>query len=78
MTRQEKIFALTKYELEWFLSNGDNWVKDTADFFSEGGFNKSTDEELDELMRLKWGDDDNPVIHILDGRTLGKNEETIR
>jgi len=72
MTRTEKIHALTKYELEWFLSNGDNWVKDTTDFFAEGGFNKSTDEELDELMRLKWGDDDNNMIHILDGRILQK------
>lgn len=69
MTRQEKIFALTKHELEWFLSNGDNWVKDTADFFAEGGFNKFTDEELDQKMLINL-DDDNPVIHILDGRTL--------
>ncbi len=56
MTRQEKLLALTTYELEWFLSNGDDCVKDTADFFAEGGFNKFTDKELDEAMLLKFGE----------------------
>jgi len=58
MTRQEKILALTTYELEWFLSNGDNWVKDTADFFAKGGFNKRTDKELDEAMLLRFGSEE--------------------
>jgi len=56
MTRQEKILALTTYELEWFLSNGGDWVKDTADFFAEGGFSAYTDKELDEAMSNKFGE----------------------
>jgi hypothetical protein len=56
MTRQEKIIALTTYELEWFLSNGDDLVKEVANFFAEGGFNKRTDKELDEAMLLKFGE----------------------
>jgi hypothetical protein len=56
MTREEKILALTTYELEWFLSNGDALVKDTADFFAEGGFGAYTDKQLDEAMSNKFGE----------------------
>ena len=73
MTRQEKIKALTKYEMEWFLSNGDDWVEDFANFFAEGGFNNWSDEKLDKKMALNF-EDDSPVIHVIDGRTLGTTE----
>lgn len=77
MTRKEKISALTKRELEWFLSNGDGWLKDFTDFFADGGFHNFTDEQLDEKIMLN-AEEDAPTIHILDGRTLGQNEEFIR
>jgi hypothetical protein len=56
MTREEKILALTKYELE-FIVEHTQWVNDTAEFFAKGGFNADTDEELDLAMYHKFGDD---------------------
>lgn len=53
MNRQELIYALTRYELEWFIDNGEPYVKDVSDFFSLGGFTTFEDEELQRLYDLK-------------------------
>lgn len=44
-TRQQMIFALTKYELEYLRDNPE-CLEDTAAFFANGGFEKYTDDKL--------------------------------
>ena len=45
MTRKEMIEALTLFELQ-FLFGSPEYLEDVASFFADGGFGKSTDEEL--------------------------------
>jgi hypothetical protein len=52
MNRQELIYALTKYELEWFIHNGHPYIKDVTEFFANGGFNIYSDEELQKKYDL--------------------------
>ena len=56
MTREEKILALTNYELV-FLIESPEQLKDVSEFFAKGGFNAWTDEQLDTSMYHKFGDD---------------------
>jgi len=56
MTREEKILALTNYELV-FLIESPEQLKDVSEFFAKGGFNSYTNEELDLAMYHKFGDD---------------------
>jgi len=56
MTREEKILALTKYELE-FIVEHQRIDLYTTKFFAKGGFNSYTNEELDLAMYHKFGDD---------------------
>jgi N-acetylglutamate synthase-like GNAT family acetyltransferase len=52
MNRQELIYALTKYELEWFIHNGHPWIEDTTKFFADGGFHSYSDEQLQKKYDL--------------------------
>lgn len=49
-TREEKILVLTRNELDWFLGNAEelNLVNEVISFFSKGGFNIYTDEEIND------------------------------
>ena len=51
MTREEKILALTRYELQYLIDNPE-WLDDNAKFFVGGGFTKWTDDELNTKYRL--------------------------
>jgi len=44
-TRQEMINALTHYELQWLIDNPE-FLAEVTEFFSNGGFDKSSDESL--------------------------------
>ena len=48
MTREQKILALTKNEIEWAVHNGDQWVDDITAFFAKGGFNAWSDCEIED------------------------------
>lgn len=50
MTREEKLFALTKYELAFLIESPD-WLEDASKFFSEGGFSIYTDEQLNQQYK---------------------------
>ena len=52
MNRQELIYALTKYELEWFIHNGHTWIEVTTKFFADGGFHSYSDEQLQKQYDL--------------------------
>jgi hypothetical protein len=56
MTREEKILALTNYELV-FLIESPEQLEGVSEFFAKGGFNAWTDEQLDTSMYHKFGDD---------------------
>lgn len=47
-TRELMIKELIKYELEFLISNEDK-LEEVAEFFSNGGFSKYSDEQLKEL-----------------------------
>jgi hypothetical protein len=56
MNRQELIYALTRYEIEWLIQNTEQkYIEDVTDFFSTGGFTTSEDKELQRLYDLKIG-----------------------
>ena len=58
MNRQQLIYALTRYELEWFTQNTEqNHIEDVSDFFSLGGFTTFEDKELQRLYDLKIGEE---------------------
>jgi hypothetical protein len=44
-TRQEMIAALTQFELQYLMDNP-GLLNDVAEFFSTGGYNNVTDEQL--------------------------------
>ena len=46
MNRKELIHALTKYELVWFIDNGEPYVEEISEFFANGGFAYWSNEEL--------------------------------
>jgi hypothetical protein len=48
MTREQKILALTKNEIEWAVHNGDEWTEDITAFFAKGNFNAWSDCEIDD------------------------------
>jgi hypothetical protein len=48
MTREQKILALTKNEIEWAVHNGDQWIDDITTFFAKGGFNAWSDSEIND------------------------------
>jgi hypothetical protein len=48
MNRQQLIYTLTRYELEWFSQNTEN-IESVSDFFATGGFNSWSDEELQKM-----------------------------
>jgi hypothetical protein len=56
MTREEKILALTNYELVFLIESPEH-LEGVSEFFAKGGFNADTDEELDLAMYYKFGDD---------------------
>ncbi len=45
MIRNEMIFLLTKYEMQFLIDNPD-CLEDSIRFFADGGFNKLSDQEL--------------------------------
>jgi hypothetical protein len=45
MIRNEMIFLLTKYEMQFLIDNPD-CLEATIEFFANGGFNKLSDQEL--------------------------------
>ena len=48
MDRQKMIESLTEYELGWLLDNSDKHsLAEMSEFFSKGGFNIWTNEELE-------------------------------
>jgi len=48
MTRERMIFDLTQNELEWLVENNlPSNVHGVAEFFSAGGFNTFSDEQLE-------------------------------
>ena len=58
MNRQQLIYALTRYELEWFSQNTEpNHIEDVSDFFSLGGFTTFEDKELHRSYDLKIGEE---------------------
>lgn len=56
MTREEKILALTNYELVFLIESPEH-LDGVSEFFAKGGFNAKTDEELDVSMYHCFGDD---------------------
>lgn len=52
MSRDEIIKYLTKQELEWLVENPTE-VEEVAIFFANGGFERHTDEELQNLFKLR-------------------------
>ena len=56
MNKQQLIYALTRYELEWFIQNTEHQhIEDVSDFFSMGGFTTFEEKELQRLYDLKIG-----------------------
>ena len=56
MNKQQLIYALTRYELEWVIQNSEQeHIEDAADFFSMGGFTTFEEKELQRLYDLKIG-----------------------
>lgn len=53
LNRNELIYALTVYELEWLISNNDKHNRTyAAEFFARGGFTHWSDEELQKQYDL--------------------------
>lgn len=50
MTREEMIYALTLFELEYMMDYPES-VQDVARFLAEGGFGNETDEKLRERCK---------------------------
>jgi hypothetical protein len=50
MTRQEMVYALTKFEME-YLQEYPECLEHNAKFFADGGFANYTDEQLIEQCR---------------------------
>lgn len=47
MNRQEMIYELTKFELQYFYDNNDEtYLQQLSKFFSEGGFINWSDEDI--------------------------------
>jgi hypothetical protein len=59
INRQQLIFELTRYELEWFTQNTDKHIiEELSDFFSNGGFYSLEDTDLKKMYDHKFGDED--------------------
>lgn len=59
INRQQLIYELTRYELEWFTQNTDKHnIEELSDFFSIGGFTSLEDKHLKEIYDHKFGDED--------------------
>lgn len=57
-TREEMIADLTKDEMQFLAENPDKHnITEVADFFAKGGFNAYSDEQLNEVYALKYGED---------------------
>ena len=47
MNRQEMIYELTKFELQYFYDNNDDtYLEQLSEFFSKGGFTNWSDEDI--------------------------------
>lgn len=56
-TREEMIKELTRDEMQFLLENPDE-IAEIAEFFSKGGLNSYSDEQLTEVYNLKHGEED--------------------
>jgi hypothetical protein len=52
LTREQMISELTKYELV-FLAEHPQWLSDTVEFFTKGGFSNWDDAKLTQQYLLK-------------------------
>jgi hypothetical protein len=60
LNRQELIYELTKYELEWFSQNDDDQhLRELADFFAKGGFFGWDDKSLQKKYELFIAEEQN-------------------
>jgi len=52
-TREEKVFALTKNSIDWFLGNGQELglVQEVTEFFAQGGYFAYPDEKINDLYQ---------------------------
>lgn len=50
MTREQKILALTKNDIEWAVHNGDQWIDDITAFYAKGGFTAWSDCEINKAF----------------------------
>jgi len=57
MNREKMIKELTEYELRWLT---DNFIMNLSygcvEFFSKGGFNTASPEQLEKLYESRFGD----------------------
>ena len=53
MKRENLIFELTEYELNYLIENHDKHaIVEVAEFFANGGFNSYTNEQLEKKYNL--------------------------
>ena len=55
-TREEMIAELTRDEMQFLLENPDE-IAEITDFFAKGGLNSYSDEQLNEVYGLKYGEE---------------------
>jgi hypothetical protein len=56
-TREQMIAVLTHDEMQFLVENPDKHnVTEITDFFAKGGFNIYSDEQLNEVYDLKYGE----------------------
>lgn len=62
MNREKLIYLLTKYELKWFLENGNDSQQlwGLSDFFAKGGFAEWSDENLQKKYDLFLAEENQP------------------
>jgi len=57
MNREKMIKELTEYELRWLTDNfNESFLDGCVEFFSKGGFNTASPEQLEKLYESRFGD----------------------